>query len=112
MAIRKVSGLVVDEQLDVTRVANDNVIATDVQRRREKIFSTINIYIQKEVQYGETERLVRKLDWQRVIREGSTVLARDVNAHSKGSDPKCQEQSDAAFWEGVIDTNGLEIGNE
>ena len=43
-AIRKGSGLVVDEQTDLSREANDDVIATDVRRRGEKITRIVNIY--------------------------------------------------------------------
>jgi hypothetical protein len=42
-AIRKESGLMVDERTDMRRGANDNVIATDVRRRGEKITRIVNI---------------------------------------------------------------------
>jgi len=64
------------------------------------------------VRSGERERPARKLNWQRVILQGGTVLAGDFNAHSKRWDLRCLEQRDATFWEGVIDENGLEIGND
>jgi len=38
------------------------------------------------------------------------VLAGDIKAHSIEWDPRCQVQRNAAFWEYVIDENGLEIG--
>jgi len=50
------SGLVVDEQKDLSRRANDHVIATDFRRRGEKIIRIVNIYDQKEAQSGERER--------------------------------------------------------
>ena len=109
MAIRKGSGLVVDELTDPSRGDNDDVIATDVRRRGEKITRIVNIYDQTHARSGE--RSARKLDRQRVIPQGGTVLAGDFNAHSKRWDPRCQVQRDATFWEGEINENGLEIGN-
>jgi len=110
MAIRKGSGLVVDEQTDLSRGANDDVIATDVRRRGEKIMRIVNIYDQKDAWSGE--RPARKLDCQRVLPQDSTVLGGDFNAHSKRWDPRCQVQRDVTFWESVIDENGLEIRND
>jgi len=49
---------------------------------------------------------------QRVIQQSSTVLAGEINAHSIRWNPRCQAQWHAAFWESVIDQNGLEIGND
>ena len=66
-AIRMRSGLVVDEHTHLSEGANDNVITTDVRRRGEKTTTIVNIYDQKHAQLGETERPVRKLNWQRVI---------------------------------------------
>jgi hypothetical protein len=82
-AIRKGSGLVVDERKDLSRAANDEVVATDVRRRGEMITRIGNIYYQKDAQSGERERPARKFNWQRVIQQGSTVLAEDFNAHTK-----------------------------
>jgi hypothetical protein len=59
-AIRKGSGLVVDEWTDLSRGANDDVIATDVRRRGEKITRIVNIYNEKDARSGE--RPARKLD--------------------------------------------------
>jgi len=81
--------------MDLSRGANDDVIATDVRRRGEKIRRIVNIYDQKDARSGE--RPARKLDWQRVIRQGGTVLAGHFNAHSKQWDPRCQVQRDATF---------------
>jgi hypothetical protein len=81
--IRKGSGLVVDERTDLSRGTNDDVVATDVKRRGEKITRIVNIYHQNDARSGERERPARKLNWQRVIRQGGTVLAGDFNAHSK-----------------------------
>jgi len=80
MAIRKGSGLVVDEWTDLRRGANDIVIGTEVTRRGEKITRIVNIYDQKDAWSGE--RPEQKLDWQSVIRQGGTVLVGDFNAHS------------------------------
>jgi hypothetical protein len=49
-AIRKGSWLVVDEQTDLSRGANDDVIVTDVRRRGEKISRIVNIYDQRDAQ--------------------------------------------------------------
>jgi len=43
MAIRKQSGLVVDEWTDLSREANDVDISTGVRRRGEKITRIVNI---------------------------------------------------------------------
>jgi endonuclease/exonuclease/phosphatase family metal-dependent hydrolase len=111
-AIRKESGLVVDERMHFSRGANDDVIATDVRRRCEKIKRICDIYDQKDARSGERERPAQKLHWEKLIRQGGTVLAGDFNTHSKRWDPRCQVQRNAVFWEGVIDENGLEIGND
>jgi len=58
-AIRKGSGLVVDERTDLSRGANDDVIATEVRRRGEKITRIANIYDQKDARSGERERPAR-----------------------------------------------------
>jgi len=109
-AIRKGSGLVVDEHTDLNRVANNDVIVTDVRRRGQKITRIVNVYDQKDTQSGE--RPARELNWQSVIRQGGTVLVGDCNAHSSRWDPRGCAQRDAAFCEGVIDQNGLEIEND
>jgi len=101
---------VVDDRTDLSGGANDDVIATDVRRRGEKIPRIVNIYHQKDARSGE--RPAQKLDWQNVIRQCGTVLAGDLTAHSERWDPRWQVQRDATFWEGVIDDNGLEIGND
>ena len=100
----------VDEQTDLSRGANEDVIAAEVRGRGERITRMVNIYDQKNTQSGE--RTARKLDWRRVIRQGNTVLAGDFNPHGIRWNPRCQVQRDAAFWEDVIDENGLEIGND
>jgi len=109
-AIRKGSGLVVDERMDLSRGAQDDVIVTDVRRRGEKRTRIVNVYDQRDTQSGE--RQAQKLNWQSVIRQGGTVLVGDFNAHSSQWDPRCRTQRNAAFWEEVIDENGLEIGND
>ena len=100
----------VDERTDLSRGANDDVIATDVRRRGEIITRIVNVYDQRDGQSGE--RPAQQLNWQRVIRQGGTVLAGDFNAHSRRWDPRCRGQQNAAFWEEVVDENGLEIGND
>jgi len=44
---------VVDEQINLRRGANDNVIITDVKRSGEKIMRIVNIYNQKEAWSGD-----------------------------------------------------------
>jgi hypothetical protein len=108
--IRKGSGLVVDQQTDLSGGANNKVILTDIRRRGEKITRIVNVYNQKDTQSRETP--ARKLNWQSVIWQGGSVLAGEFNAHSSRWDPRCSAQQDAPFWEGVIDENGQEIGND
>jgi len=110
MAIQKGSGLVVDVQTDLNSGANNDVIATDVRRTGEKIPRIVNVYDQRDGQSGE--RPAPKLNWQRVIRQRSTVLAGDFNAHSRRWDPRCRGLRNVAFWEEMIDENELEIGND
>jgi hypothetical protein len=55
-AIRKGSGLVADEQDNLSRGANRDVIATDVRRRGEKITGIVTIYDQNDARWGERER--------------------------------------------------------
>lgn len=52
-AVHKGSGLATDEQTDLSRGANDDVIVTDVNRRGEKMMRIINIYDQRDAQTGE-----------------------------------------------------------
>ena len=108
MAIRRGSSLVVNKRMDLSRVGNDDVIATDVRRREERITMIVNVYDQKDTQSGE--RPVRMLNRQRVIRKGGTVLDGDFNAQSSRWHPRCQVQRNATFWEDVIHENGLEMG--
>jgi macrodomain Ter protein organizer (MatP/YcbG family) len=86
-------------------------MVTDVNRRGETMTRIINVYDQKDVQTGE--RRARKLNWHRAIRQGGgTIIAGDMNAHSRRWDPRCWEQHDATFWEEILDEYGLEIGND
>jgi len=103
---------VVDERIDLSRGANEGVIATDIRRRGEKLMRNVNFYDQNETESGQRERPARKLNLPRVIRLGGTVLPGDFNTHSKHWDPRCQVNQNVAFWEDVIDENGLEIGND
>jgi hypothetical protein len=108
-AIRRGRGLLIDESTDSTRDANEDVIATVVRRRRERIMRIVNIDNQRNTQSGG--RPGSKLSWQRVIWQCCTVLAGDFITHSIRWDPRFQVQQDAAFWEDVVDKNGLEVGN-
>lgn len=69
----------------------------------------VNIYDQTITQLGE--RPAQNLNWQRVNRQGNTVLAVDFNTQSIQRDPRCQVQWNSAFWEDANDETGLEIGN-
>jgi hypothetical protein len=109
-AIQRGSSLVVVERTDMSRGANEDGNATDGRRRGERTMTIVNVSNQKNTHSGE--RPSRKMNWQRVIPQDGTVPAGDFNAHSKRSDPRCQVLRDAAFWEDVIDENGLEIGND
>jgi hypothetical protein len=111
IAMWKGIGLVANEQRDLSRRAND-VIATDIRRRCKNLTNIANIYDQKDMQLGERLRPSRKLNWQRVSRQGGSVHAGDMNAHSKRWDSRCQMHQNAVFWKGVIDQNRLEIGND
>jgi hypothetical protein len=96
--------------MELTRGANEDVIATYLRRRGERIIRIVNVYDQQNTPL--VERLARKLKWERVIRQGRTVLAGDFNAHSIRRDPMCHVQRDAGCWEDVIDEQGLKIGND
>jgi len=109
-AIQRGSGLVVDERTDSSRGANNYVIVPDVRKRGEKITRIVNVYDPRDTQSGESQ--AQEVNWERVILQGRTVLAGDLNAHSSRWDLRCHAQQNATFWEGVIDENGLEIGND
>ena len=76
----------VDEWTDRSRGAIDNVIGTDVRRQGEKIMRIVTVYDQRDAQLGEQP--AQKLNWQRVIWQGGTVLAGDFCAHSRRWDPR------------------------
>ena len=97
------------ERTDLSRGAKDEVIFTDIRRRREKITRIVNIYNQSDTQSGE--RLAQKLNWQRVIRQGGTVLVGNFPTHNIWWDLRCRVQRNDTFWEDVVDENGLEVGN-
>jgi hypothetical protein len=52
-AIRRGSGLVFDERRDLSRGANEDVMATDVRRRGQRIMRMVNVYEQKIRHSGE-----------------------------------------------------------
>jgi len=110
-AVRKGSGLATDERTDLSRGANNDVMVTDVKRRAEKMTRIINLYDQRDEQ--STERRARMLNWQRAIRQGGgTIIAGDMNAHSRRWNLRCRVQCIATFWEEIIDEYGIEIGND
>jgi hypothetical protein len=104
-AIQKGSGLVVDERTDLSRGAHDDVIVTDGRKGGEMITKFVNIYAQWHTQSGA--RQAQNVNWQSVIRQGRTVLEGGFNAHRSRWDPRCRAQRNTAFWEWVIDENGL-----
>jgi len=80
-AVCKGCGLATNQQTDLSRGANDNVIVSDVRRRGEKIMRIINIYDQSDMQ--TRARQAKKTNWYRIIRQGdSTILTIDCNEHS------------------------------
>ena len=111
-AIRKGSGLVVNERTDLSWVANEDVFATAIRRRGANIMRIVNVYNQNDVDWQERVIPLRMLICQTVIRLSGNVLAGDINAHRKGLDPRCNVQRNAAFWENVNDENEQEIGND
>jgi hypothetical protein len=99
------------QQTDLSRGMNDDVMVTDVKRRGEKMMRIINVYDQRDVQTGE--RQARMLNWYTAIRQGGgTIILCDMNTQSKRWDLRYSEQHDATFWEEIIDEHGLEIGND
>jgi hypothetical protein len=52
-AIRRGSSLVVDERTDLSRGANEDVIAADVRRRGERITRMVKVYDEKNTDWGE-----------------------------------------------------------
>jgi hypothetical protein len=111
MAVRKGSSLAKDEQTDLSRGANDDVMVTNVKRRGEKMARIINVYDQRDVQTAK--RRARKLNWPRAIRQGGgTIIAGNMNAPSQRWDPRRKEQHAVTFWEEIIDEYGQEIGND
>jgi len=109
-AMHKGRGLALNKRTYLSKGGDDDGIVTDVRRRGERVTRIVNIYAQKDTQ--SSERPARKLRWQRIIRQGHTVLAGDINAHSKCWDPRCTEPRYAVIWEDIIDGNGLEFGND
>jgi len=81
---------------------------TDVRRRAEKMTSIVNVYDQREMQSGE--RQAHQVNWQSVIWKRGNNLAGNFSANSSQWDPRCRAQRNPAFWEGVMDKDGLEIG--
>jgi hypothetical protein len=80
-AVCKGCGLATNQQTDLSRGANDNVIVSDMGRRGEKIMRIINIYDQCDMQ--TRARQAKNTNWPRSIRQGdSTILIIDCNEHS------------------------------
>jgi len=87
--MRRGSGLAVDQRTDLSRGANDNVIATDIGMRGETITRIINIYHQRNTQSGE--RPAQHMNSQRVIRQGGTIVYGTLTpiAYDGTQDAKC-----------------------
>jgi len=64
MTIRLGSGLVVDDQMDLSRGAYNDFIASDALRRGGSITRIVNAYHQKDTQSGVGERPARKITGQ------------------------------------------------
>jgi len=79
-AIGKGCGVVVDERTDLSRVAHDNVIITNVAIGGEKITRIENVYDRGDTQPGLSK--AHKVIWQSVILQGGTVLVGDSTANS------------------------------
>jgi hypothetical protein len=62
------TGLPTHERTDLSMNAGDNVIVVDIKRRGENMIWIVNIYDEKARETGE--RPARRLDWQKVIRQG------------------------------------------
>jgi len=61
--VHKESDLATDKRPDLSRGANDDVMLSDIKRRREMLTRIINVYDQRDIQTGE--RRARKLNWHR-----------------------------------------------
>jgi len=61
------SCLVDQDESDLLKVANNDVIVTHVRRRGEKTTRMVNVWHQTDALSGERERPAQKLNWQRVI---------------------------------------------
>jgi hypothetical protein len=108
-AIPKWNSLVIDERTEYCRGDNNNVIATDIPRRGQMITRIIIDYHYINTQSGETT--ARKLNWQKVIPQGITVLAGYFNDHTIQWDSRCQVQQNAVFCDDMIDKNSLQSGD-
>lgn len=81
-AVHKGSDHETVQQADLSRVTNDNIIATVVKGKPEKMMRIVNIYEQQNMQTWVIP--VRKADWYKDIRqEASTILVGDNNVHSR-----------------------------
>jgi len=83
MAVRKGSGLTTNVRTDLSKYAGDDVIVVDIKRRGEIMIPIANIYNQRARETGE--RPARRLNWQKIIRQGGggTVVMGDFNAHGQ-----------------------------
>jgi len=109
-AVPKGSGLTTEEWTDLTRGVNDDVVAIETKRSREKMTRIINGYDQRDMQSGESP--ASKVNSQNVIQQGGgTVLVSNWNTHSQRWDPKYTERRDAMYCEKIMDVHGLEIDN-
>jgi hypothetical protein len=62
--LREGSALVVDEPTDLSRGANDDVFATEVRSRADKITRIVSIYDHHDALSRERDRPAQKLNWQ------------------------------------------------
>lgn len=112
MVVRRTSSITANERTDLSMNAGTNIFVIDINWMGETMIRFVIIY---DLGAGATrERPARKLDRQKMIRQGGsgTVLAGDFNTHSQWRDLMGTESREAAQGEATIDQHGLVIGND
>ena len=73
--------LATEERTDLGRGANDDIMVTEIERRRKTMTRIIIVYDQRDVQTAESQ--ARKLNWHSAIRHGGgTIITGNMKAHS------------------------------
>lgn len=112
MAVRKESSFATNKGTNLSKNVLRNAILVGIERSEDTTTWIVNIYEQRE---GETgERPARRLNCQRIIRQGGgvIVLAGYFHTHSQSWDQRCTEWRHATYWEEIIDKHRLVIGND